>query len=405
MFDAGVVPDAVRAKQAVADLHAALNVLAEADLDQLADDDLAAFVEDLYRLDARFTGRRCDVVRRFDARKVWRSSGARSATTWIATRTRVPKAQAGSELRLGRRLAALPRTALALDDGDITPDAARLVAGCAAGRTASSFDGEVEEFLVGEAKRQRHCDLQRICDYWRLVVDPDGSDEDAEARFARRGTSCNQLPDGTWRVDANLDVIGGTGFDTELRRLEQQMFQEDLRALRAEHGEGATIDLIRRTPRQRRADAMVEMARRSAAAPPGSVKPRPLVTVLVGYETFGGPVRETLNRSVIGPSDLARHLDGADIERIVFDSDSRVIDVGVTRRFFVGATRRAVEVRDRECTHPYCDLPYDQCEVDHELPWSRGGLTNQANGRLRCGHHNPHVPGGPPARGDPAEDP
>jgi hypothetical protein len=62
-------------------------------------------------------------------------------------------------------------------------------------------------------------------------------------------------------------------------------------------------------------------------------------------------VLETLNRTVIAPADLARVLDRADIERVVFDGPSRVIDVGVTRRFFTGATRRAVEV-PRPGVHP-----------------------------------------------------
>jgi hypothetical protein len=110
-------------------------------------------------------------------------------------------------------------------------------------------------------------------------------------------------------------------------------------------------------------------------------------------------VLETLNRTVIAPVDLARVLDGADIERVVFDGPSRVLDVGVTRRFFTGATRRAVEVRDRQCTHPYCDEPYDRCDIDHTTPHSRGGPTTQANGRPRCPPHNPEINGGRPPPG------
>jgi hypothetical protein len=407
VFDSTSVSDAVRAKELLAGVHTALDELRQIDLDRVDGDDLAGLVEDLYRLDARLTGARCTVLRRFDAAKAWQPSGARTATAWVATRTRVPKAMAGSELRMARRLAHHPATDAALADGDIPADAARMLMGCAAGRTGEHFDDQAEQLLLGEAKRQRHRDLERICRYWEQVVDPDGTDDDAQARHARRGLSLSQLPDGTWRLDSNLDVIGGTEVATELRRIEAEFFQDDLRRLRAEHGEGASLDLIARTPKQRRADALAEMARRSAATPPGATKPRPLITVLVGYERFHGPILETLNRTVITPTDLARHLDGADIERIVFDSPNRVIDVGVTRRLFVGATRRAVEVRDKECTHPYCDLPAHLCEVDHIDPHCLGGPTTQANGRLRCRYHNPEVPGRPggTARGDPTDDP
>ena len=72
----------------------------------------------------------------------------------------------------------------------------------------------------------------------------------------------------------------------------------------------------------------------------------------------------------------------------MFDSPSRVIDVGVHQRLFSGATRRAVEVRERECFDEYCDVPSADCEIDHIQPYSEGGLTVQANGRPACAFHN-----------------
>jgi 5-methylcytosine-specific restriction endonuclease McrA len=79
----------------------------------------------------------------------------------------------------------------------------------------------------------------------------------------------------------------------------------------------------------------------------------------------------------------------ADIERIVFDSPSHVIDVGVRERFFTGALRRALIARDRHCQHPCgCDVPAEECQGDHEIPYSEGGLTTQENGRMYCGPHN-----------------
>jgi 5-methylcytosine-specific restriction endonuclease McrA len=74
--------------------------------------------------------------------------------------------------------------------------------------------------------------------------------------------------------------------------------------------------------------------------------------------------------------------------------------VGTTTRLFTGATRRAIEVRDRECTHPYCDQRLEDCEVDHIVPYAAGGPTTQENGRLLCPFHNrlrsqPPGPDGP----------
>ena len=73
---------------------------------------------------------------------------------------------------------------------------------------------------------------------------------------------------------------------------------------------------------------------------------------------------------------------------MVFDGPSRVIDVGVRQRLFSGPTRRAVQVRDRECFHDLCDIPAEQCDVDHVEPWAAGGATTTDNGWPACGFHN-----------------
>ena len=66
----------------------------------------------------------------------------------------------------------------------------------------------------------------------------------------------------------------------------------------------------------------------------------------------------------------------------------RVLDVGARTRLFTGATRRAIEVRDRHCTHPTCDVPAARCHIDHLTPWEHGGPTTQRNGDCKCPHHH-----------------
>ena len=75
------------------------------------------------------------------------------------------------------------------------------------------------------------------------------------------------------------------------------------------------------------------------------------------------------------------------MERAVFAPGKRV-ECSVTARFFTGATRRAIELRDQVCQHPYCDRPVEQCQADHIVEYGAGGLTTQENGRLLCGFHN-----------------
>jgi hypothetical protein len=130
------------------------------------------------------------------------------------------------------------------------------------------------------------------------------------------------------------------------------------------------------------------MAVRSRTAPADGRRPEPLFTVLVDYETFAGRLCELANRMVVSPGSLVPWLDQAWIERVVFDAQCRVIDVGVHRRLFGGATRRAVEVRGQECFHPSCEVPAQDCQADHIEPHAWGGLTVQDNGRCACGFHN-----------------
>src|SRR3546814_9571269 len=100
--------------------------------------------------------------------------------------------------------------------------------------------------------------------------------------------------------------------------------------------------------------------------------------------------RSLYNRRIITPGTAAQHLTEAYVERVVFDSPSRVIDVGAKRRFFTGALRRAIEIRDRTCFHPSCDEVPQRPEIDHVHEWSKGGETTQENGKYGCDFHNLH---------------
>jgi hypothetical protein len=80
-------------------------------------------------------------------------------------------------------------------------------------------------------------------------------------------------------------------------------------------------------------------------------------------------------------------MDSAYFERAIFRLGGRV-DVSTRARLFTGGTRRALELRDRQCTHQYCDAPAEACEGDHIDTFAAGGETTQENGRLLCGFHN-----------------
>lgn len=256
-----------------------------------------------------------------------------------------------------------------------------------------------ETLLVGQAKKLRYGQFARCLSYWGQRADPDGTDGSAEARYAAQRLHLSATFGGSWALNGLFDPINGAIVAKALGAIERELFEADWAEAKARVGEGVVAGDLARTPAQRRADALVEMARRSMAAPAGSRLPEPLFSVLVGYETFAGRICELASGAVVAPADLVRWLGEAWVERVVFDGAERIRDVGVRRRIFAGGSRRAVQLRDRECFHPYCEEPAEGCEIDHVQPWAAGGATTEANGRVACGFHNRQRHRAPPPAG------
>ena len=190
-----------------------------------------------------------------------------------------------------------------------------------------------------------------------------------------------------WLGQMTLDPISGSIVASELNRLEHDLFEADCAEAKERLGRTARIDELARTSAQRRADALVEMATRSRTAPADGIRPAPLFTVFVGYETLHGRICELENGTVLPPSALDP-VDGLGLLRaghLLAGQPDRRQRAGPA---FTGGTRRAIELRDRICTHPHCYEPAESCQVDHIETYASGGPTTQENGRLLCGFHN-----------------
>jgi hypothetical protein len=321
-----------------------------------------------------------------DARRVWADDGSRSWGAWLAQRCRLPVGQARAEAWLGRRLATMPATAEALAAGDISLRHAVVLASLAGGRTAG-YCVRDEALLVDHARTMSWADFARAVEYWRQHADPDGIERHAAHDQALRRVHLSPGLRGTGILDGTLTPLGYATVDAALRRIEQELFDADWAAARAAHGDATSASHLTRTPAQRRHDALVELATRAMTATTDGKRPRPLISVFVGYETFKGRICQLAGGTVVSPGTVASLLDEALIERVVFDGPSRVLDLGRARRF-TGAVRHALEVRDQQCTHPSCDQPPERCHGDHIHAWTAGGTTTLDNGQLRCGYHN-----------------
>jgi Domain of unknown function (DUF222)/HNH endonuclease len=343
-------------------------------------------IETLQRQLARMESFVTTAVAEFDRWGEWATEGARTPAAWLTTRCRLSGSEARRQVRRGRRLAHLPVCAGAWARGDLTSAQVDVMIGLSREVTEKALSRD-EELLVGEACTLRHDQFVRVAAYWEQLADPDGTEAEALAQADRRDVYLAQSLDKMWLGAMTLDPTSGATVAGELNRLEHALFEADWAEANAALGREPRAEELARTSAQRRSDALVEMATRSKTAPAGGRRPAPLFTVLVGYETLHGRILELAGGSVLSPGSLLPWLDEAYLERAVFRPGGRV-EVGATTRLFTGATRRAIELRDRECAHPYCDQRLEDCEVDHIVPYAAGGPTTQENGRLLCGFHN-----------------
>lgn len=151
-----------------------------------------------------------------------------------------------------------------------------------------------------------------------------------------------------------------------------------------------------RTPAQRRHDAfagILTVAAAHASAPRiGGAAPTLVVAATLdqltdarGAAFLQGGAQE---HAVVSAS-VARHIGCAGaVQRLVLSSDGRIVALGSALRGFSAAQRRAITLRDGECTIPGCHVPAAWCEVHHVIEHARGGPTHTDNGVLLCWHHH-----------------
>lgn len=365
----------------------ALDALHGLDVDALGDGELSAAVLRAQELRGLLDAAEARLIGAWDRRRCWRDDGARTPAAWLAAKERLPVAEARRRVRHARTMRLFPAIAQAWAAGEVDRTHVTTLLGARTPRTKEAFERD-HKALLDSARTRSFADFKRHCDVWEMLTDPDGAEQGADDDRAAREVHLNQSFGGMWFGKLTLDPVSGEIVDTALRAIERELFDADWAVATQRLGREPLAMELDRTPAQRRADALVEMATRARTAPAGGRRPAPLFTVVVGLDMLTGPVLELWNRSVITPGTAARWLTAADVERIVFESPSRVIDVGARRRFFRGAKRRAIEVRDRSCDHPLCDEVPEHPEIDHIREASRGGPTTQSNGRLRCAFHN-----------------
>lgn len=337
------------------------------------------------RLDAA----RTSCTRAWDAQATWSIDGAHSGATWLACHTHQARGHAAATIRLGRALRDMPATAEAFDAGEISATKARLLADAA--KSAPEHFARDEAMLVGHAHDLTVENLRRSLAYWRTQAAPDDEAERTAKQHDDRHVSLSRTFQGTWRLDGTLTAETGEILHDALTRMARARYRAEKTAAEAA-GEPVTS-----TAAQRRADALIDLARQMLVNESGSGLNVPAITALIDITKLiedtdtNDPVGTTHAGSPVTADTAFRLLCDCHLSRVITNGTSTPVDLGMTSRLPSPAQRRALALRDGGCTFPGCDRPPDWCSAHHITHWAKDGPTDLYNLTLLCSFHHHRV--------------
>ena len=299
-------------------------------------------------------------------------SGHPSATAFLKDRCRMSSARAQRSVVLANRLPTIPFAVKALGVGELSLDQARVFVNVPEHLTDDLVRDEVS--LVNAVASLSVADTKRVVDYWKTAVDGPGTEATVEELFDRRYLFGSKTLEGMVKLDGLLDPVAGDLVLTALQAATPPRQEGD-----------------QRSPRQRRADALTDLARSflDSGEAPGSERPHVLVlTDLDALQGKGGGIHETASGVVITPNQVRETACDAVVNRVVFGAGSEPVDIGRTSRVVPTSMRRALIARDRHCRHPGCDRPARWCDAHHVRHWADGGPTAIPNLKLLCRYHH-----------------
>jgi hypothetical protein len=344
------------------------------------------------------------VADHLDGALPFRDLGYFTAKAWMKHRLQLSGPEAHGRLQEARLRRAVAVWNNALAGGQVGVAQTRLMARIAAN---PRIDPDVLTrgvwALMADAMDVSYLEFERRALTFEALADPVGAAEKTERNRLRRTASIHQESDGSWGLHAKFDDVGGPEFLEIFCWYVDREFATDWADAVARLGDGnVNVANLRRTETQRRADALLEMARAAAACPPDRQRPLPTVNFLLDGATAaavadGNRLDPLHYRDVTARTSRGHRVEPAAIigvslwamiRRVITASNGVVIELGRTSRLFTGYARDAVMLLEPVCIWPGCDHPHSWCHADHLTSWSTRGPTNPDNGGPLCGRHN-----------------
>jgi hypothetical protein len=205
-----------------------------ADLDFVDPGRLSSLVDSLQ-------GTLCEVLNRAKKRGHHLLTG-QTPCGWAAQTCRLTPNSASDRLCVGKHLEAMPRVAEALVSGEIGYQATSVICHFREQLREDLRENGDEELWVNHAKAFSIKELKLVADNALYVLDPDSFDRLVEEDYEKRFLSISESG-GMFHISGVLDREGGSALKAAIDSLAKRIGTGDAR-----------------TPKQRRADALVEVA-------------------------------------------------------------------------------------------------------------------------------------------------
>jgi hypothetical protein len=338
-----------------------------------------------------------------DSTGVCHEEGAADAAAWMRVQTRQTRREARADLNLAHRATDLPVLTAGMTTGAVNSAQARAVV-----RSLDRLPSSGEFAVSCEQRVQAEAHLVGLCATYDAreidvlgrgifeVIAPDASEAyegkllAAEEAKAARKTSFAMWEDDQGVCHGRFRVPSRHG----------HMLRKAILALtnpvRHDSTKGSPIDPdLPAAVRQGVALTQITEAVDAHWLPStGGVGATVVVTMTLAQllddlDAAGVCTLDTGGR--ISAAEARRLACRAGILPVVLGSRSVVLDAGSKCRFHTEPMRIALALRDKTCTAERCDVPASMCHAHHDIPFSRGGATSVANGRLLCGHHHRRI--------------
>lgn len=331
--------------------------------------------------------------------------GHQSAKVMTRHVNKLSGGEAAGREKCRRMFRKLPLVADAYRAGDLGTDQVMLLGRVFANpRVCGAMEGRQEWFLEHAAKLS-YKRFERKVRRWEQLIDEDGPEPASERNQRNRTANLNQDPiDLTWDLTAKFTPADGAFVNEIHCAYYQALFEQDWAEAKARVGDTVSMADLCRTPRQRRSDALVQMAADAAANKDGMAPIDIDHTVLWSASAYEEMARrfagakprpfdiddfqcETINGDPLEPVEAFASSLVNKVRRAVVNAQGVVTDLG-RARLFTGLARDAVRMTGQECFWLGCWLPATQCETDHLHDHAKHGRTNPGNGAPACGTHN-----------------